>query len=78
MRTVAGSFFPLAFGILLLLPGTDIALGSDGEANVPARAAGEGTVGSVTPDPPRVDNVPQERLERWRTMSPEERERIRE
>ncbi|PJB33186.1 MAG: hypothetical protein CO109_00575 [Deltaproteobacteria bacterium CG_4_9_14_3_um_filter_65_9] len=78
VRSIALAFFPLAFGIVLPLSGTAFALGGGGEANVLARAAGEGTAESVAPDPPRLDNVPQERLERWRAMPPEERERIRE
>jgi len=77
MRTVAGSFFPARVRDLLLLPEPILRWGATGRRTSCA-CRGEGTVESVTPDPPRVDNVSQERLERWRTMSPEERERIRE
>ena len=59
---IALAVFPAVVWLLLSLPGTSL-----------AREAGMGT-----PDPARVDNAPQERLERWRAMPPEERERIRE
>ena len=42
----------------------------DREAYFLARAAGEVAAESIAPDPPRVDNVPRERLERWRAMPP--------
>ncbi|MDP2658073.1 MAG: DUF3106 domain-containing protein [Candidatus Deferrimicrobium sp.] len=70
-RTIALAVFLPSFVILLSLSGTVF-------ADVLARAAGEQAAESIAPGPPRVDNVPQERLERWRAMPPEERERIRE
>jgi len=62
VRTIARAFFPALLWILFPFQGGAFALG----------------VETGTPNPPRVDNVPQERLERWRSMPPEERERIRE
>ncbi|MFA6148775.1 MAG: DUF3106 domain-containing protein [bacterium] len=61
-RHAAGGILPAALGLLLLLQGTVLARGF--EAGIP--------------DFPRVNDVPRERLERWRAMPPEERERIRE
>ena len=70
-RTIALAVFLSSFGILLSLSGTAI-------ADVPARAAGEEAAESIAPDRPRGEPLSKERLERWRAMSPEERERIRE
>ena len=59
---IALAVLPAVLWLLLCLPGNALARGA----------------GMEPPDSPRVDNVPQERLERWRAMPPEERERIRE
>ena len=88
-RTIVCAIFLSPFGILLSLPGTAFAQGGEqvlsrepglfpGEADVLARAAGEEAAESIAPDRPRGEPVSPERLERWRSMSPEERERIRE
>lgn len=58
----AGGIFPAVLGVLIVLQG-----------NVLARGVEPGV-----PVSPRADNVPQERLDRWRAMPPEERDRIRE
>jgi len=60
--TIALAVFPAALWLLLSLPGVAHARGPE----------------TGPPDPPKVEKVPQERLEQWRSMSPEERERIRE
>jgi len=60
--TIALAVFPIALWLLLSPPG-----GADARESEPGPS-----------DPPKVENVPQERLERWRSMSPEERDRIRE
>jgi hypothetical protein len=70
-RAIASAVFLLTFGILFFLSGTAI-------ADVPARTAGEEAAESIAPEPSRRESLSQERLERWRAMSPEERERIRE
>lgn len=59
---LALAVFPAALWLLLSPPGIAFARGP----------------GAGTPDSPQVDNVPRERLERWRSLSPEQRERIRE
>jgi len=69
--TVALAVFLSSFGTLLLFSGTAF-------ADVPARAAGEQAAESISPDRPRGEPLSPERLERWRSMSPEERDRIRE
>lgn len=58
----AFAMFPTVLWLILSPPGFAFARGP----------------GTDTPDSPQVENVPQERLERWQAMSPEERERIRE
>ena len=88
-RTIVFAIFLSPFGILLSLPGTAFAQGGEqglsrepglfsGEADVLARAAAEEAAESIAPDRLRGEPVSPERLERWRSMSPEERERIRE
>ncbi len=71
VRTIALVVFLPSFGILLSLPGTAF-------ADVLARAAGEEAAESIAPDRPQGEPLSPERLERWRAMSPEERERFRE
>jgi len=70
-RTLTSAVFLLSFGILLSTSGTAF-------ADVLARAAGEDAAESIAPDRPRGEPLSPERIERWRAMSPEERERIRE
>jgi len=70
-RSFVLAVFLSPFGIFLSLPGNAF-------ADVPARAAGEAAAESVSPDRPLGEPLSPERLERWRTMSPEERERVRE
>jgi hypothetical protein len=67
---VLAAFLP-SLGTLLSPPGSAI-------ADTSARAAGEEAAESIAPHPPPGDSIPPERLERWRAMPPEERERIRE
>jgi hypothetical protein len=69
--TIKLAFFLLSLWILLPLSGTASADGL-------ARAAGEGSAESIAPDRPQGGPISPERLERWRAMPPEERERIRE
>ena len=57
----------------ILLPSFGIAF-----AGGVAHAAGEGAAESIAPDHPEGGPISPERLERWRAMPPEERERIRE
>jgi len=71
VRTITFAVFLLPFGIFLPLSGTAF-------ADVLARAAGEEAAESIAPDRPRGEPLSPERLERWRAMSPEERERLRE
>jgi len=89
VRTIALAVFLLSFGILLSLSGTAVAQGGElglsqepglfsGEADVLARAAGEEAAESVAPDRSQGEPLSPGRLERWRAMPPEERERIRE
>ena len=70
-RTITLAVFLSSFGLLLSWPGTAV-------ADVPARAAGAAAAESIAPDRPQGEPLSPERLERWRTMSPEERERVRE
>lgn len=71
VRTIVFAVFLSSPGILLSLSGTAF-------AGLPARAAGEDSAESIAPHRPGGEPVSPERLERWRAMPPEERERIRE
>lgn len=83
------SRFVKTIGILLSLSGTAFAQGGEqgppqepglfsGEAYFLARDAGEEAAESIAQDRPQGDPLSPGRLERWRAMPPEERERIRE
>jgi len=88
-RTIALAVFLPSVGILLPLSGIAFAQGGEhglsqepgpfsGGGDVLARAAGEEAAESIAPDRPRGEPLSPERLERWRAMSPEEQERLRE
>jgi len=64
--------------VFVLLFGTLLPLSASASAEAPARAAGDNAAESVAPDHPGKGFLSPERLERWRAMSPGERERIRE
>jgi hypothetical protein len=89
VRTIGLAVFLSSFGILLSMSGTAFAQGGEqdlsqepglfsGEADFLARAAGEEAAESIAPDRPQGEPLSPGRLERWRAMPPEERERIRE
>ncbi len=61
-RTIALAIFPALLWVSIPLQGVAVAH----------------AVEAGSPDRPCVDNVPRERLERWKAMPPEERARIRE
>jgi len=86
-RTIVAVFLS-SLGILLSLSGAAFSRGGEhglarepgpirGYADVLARAAGKDAAESIAPDRPGGEPISPGRLERWRAMSPEERERIR-
>ena len=62
-RAILAAVFPAVIGLLLSSPG--VLLAREPAPDLPAESPG-------------MKNIPPERLERWRAMPPEERERIRE
>jgi hypothetical protein len=69
-----------AIVLAVFLPsiGIPLTLSGNAFADLSARAAGEESAESIAPHQPQGEPVSPERLERWRAMPPEERERIRE
>lgn len=88
-RAILTAVFPAMIGLLMSSPGVLLARepGPDLPAD-PVFLAGEPPLllpaeanrglRKEAADSPGIENIPPERLERWRAMPPEERERIRE